>query len=57
MFTYTALGTADTVASYLDDFRAHADADELMTVHLADTVPGRLRSLELVADRVQAAAV
>ena len=56
MFTYTALGTARTVANYLAEFRAHADADELMTVHLADTVPGRLRSLELVADRVPVSA-
>jgi luciferase family oxidoreductase group 1 len=50
MFTYTALGTPDAVAGYLDEFRAHADADELITVHGADTVEGRLRSLELVAD-------
>jgi luciferase family oxidoreductase group 1 len=50
MFTYTALGTPDAVAAYLEEFRGHADADELMTVHQADTVDGRLRSLELVAD-------
>jgi luciferase family oxidoreductase group 1 len=56
MFTYTALGTRDAVAGYLDEFRAHADADELMTVHGADTVEGRLRSLELVAQTADAAA-
>jgi luciferase family oxidoreductase group 1 len=56
MFTYTALGTRDAVAGYLDEFRAHADADELMTVHGADTVEGRLRSLELVAETADAAA-
>jgi alkanesulfonate monooxygenase SsuD/methylene tetrahydromethanopterin reductase-like flavin-dependent oxidoreductase (luciferase family) len=50
MFTYTAVGAPDAVAAYLEDFRAHADADELMAVHGADTVEGRLRSLELVAD-------
>ena len=56
MFTYTALGTADAVAAYLQGFRAHADADELITVHGADTVDGRLRSLELVAETAGAAA-
>jgi luciferase family oxidoreductase group 1 len=56
MFTYLALGTRDAVAGYLDDFRAHADADELITVHGADTVEGRLRSLELVAETADAAA-
>jgi luciferase family oxidoreductase group 1 len=50
MFTYTAVGAPDAVAAYLEDFRALADADELITVHGADTVDGRLRSLELVAD-------
>ena len=56
MFTYLALGTRDAVAAYMDDFRAHADADELITVHGADTVEGRLRSLELVAETADAAA-
>jgi luciferase family oxidoreductase group 1 len=50
MFTHTAVGTADAVAAYLEDFRAYADADELITVHGADTIEGRVRSLELVAE-------
>ncbi len=50
MLTYTAIGTPDTVDAYLDEFRRHADADELITVHQADTLEGRLRSLELVAE-------
>ncbi|WP_217913310.1 LLM class flavin-dependent oxidoreductase [Miltoncostaea marina] len=56
MFTYTALGEAEAVAARLAEFRAHADADELITVHGADTVEGRLRSLELVAETAGVAA-
>jgi luciferase family oxidoreductase group 1 len=52
MLTYTALGTPDAVKTYLDEFRVHADADELMLAHQADTADGRLRSLELVAGLV-----
>jgi luciferase family oxidoreductase group 1 len=50
MLTYTAAGTADAVKAYLDEFRAHADADELIVVHQGDTAASRLRSLELVAE-------
>jgi luciferase family oxidoreductase group 1 len=56
MFTHTAVGTADVVAAYLEDFRAYAGADELITVHGADTVEGRLRSLELVSEAAGAVA-
>ena len=52
MLTYTALGTPDTVKTYLEDFRAHADADELIVAHQADTIDARLRSVELVASTV-----
>jgi luciferase family oxidoreductase group 1 len=48
MLTYTALGTPEAVHAYLDRFRAHADADELMLVHQGGTVEARLRSLELL---------
>ena len=50
MLTYTAAGTPETVRTYLDEFRAHADADELMVVHQGDTIASRLRSLELLAE-------
>ncbi|MPY93175.1 MAG: MsnO8 family LLM class oxidoreductase [Acidimicrobiia bacterium] len=50
MLTYTAIGTPEVVRAYLDDFQAHADTDELMTVHHAGTVALRLRSLELLAE-------
>ena len=49
MLTHTALGTGEQVGDYLERFRRHADADELITVHHADTLDGRLRSLELTA--------
>jgi len=50
MLTYTATGTPDAVKAYLDEFRAHADADELMVVHQGDNAAARLRSLEIVAE-------
>jgi luciferase family oxidoreductase group 1 len=50
MMRYTAVGTGDAVRSYLDEFAAHADADELMVVHAAPTIDARLRSVDLVAD-------
>ncbi len=56
MFTYTAAGTPDVVRAYLEDFRALADADELMLVHQAETVGARLRSLELLGEATGVAA-
>ncbi|WP_028063699.1 LLM class flavin-dependent oxidoreductase [Solirubrobacter soli] len=50
MLTYTAAGTADVVKTYLDEFRAHADADELILAHQGDSTEARLRSLEIVAE-------
>jgi luciferase family oxidoreductase group 1 len=50
MLVYNAVGTPDTVVAYLDDFRRHTGADELITVHHAATVAGRLRSVELLAE-------
>jgi luciferase family oxidoreductase group 1 len=50
MLRHTALGTPDQVATALGDFQALTDADELITVHQADTLDGKLRSLELTAE-------
>lgn len=50
MTTYTAHGKPAAVRAYLDEFTRHADADELMVVHHADTQAARLRSLELLAE-------
>lgn len=50
MMKHTAAGTPPQVAAYLDDFRAFADADELITVHAAPSLAARLRSIDLTAD-------
>ncbi len=50
MLTYSAVGTPDAVVAYLDDFQRHTGADELVVVHHATTVAGRLRSVELLAE-------
>ncbi|MEH3052576.1 MAG: LLM class flavin-dependent oxidoreductase [Patulibacter minatonensis] len=49
MMQYTAAGQAEAVGAYLAEFAERTGADELITVHQADTLAGRLRSLELVA--------
>jgi luciferase family oxidoreductase group 1 len=49
MLAYTAVGTADEVAAYLQSFAADTGADELIAAHYSDTVPNRLRSVELTA--------
>ncbi|HEY5977080.1 MAG TPA: LLM class flavin-dependent oxidoreductase [Solirubrobacterales bacterium] len=49
MLTYTAVGTAETAAAYLDRFQEQTGADELITVHYAPTVSGRVRSVEILA--------
>ncbi len=50
MLRFTAMGTADRVEAYLEEFVTLTEADELITAHQADTLDGRLRSLELLAD-------
>jgi luciferase family oxidoreductase group 1 len=52
MLRHTAVGTPDEVAAALDEFARLADADELMTVHSATSLAGRLRSVELTAAAV-----
>ncbi|HEU5062253.1 MAG TPA: LLM class flavin-dependent oxidoreductase [Solirubrobacterales bacterium] len=49
MLAYTAVGTPDQVAAWLQKFAAETEADELITAHYSDTVPNRLRSVELLA--------
>jgi len=49
MLAYTAVGLAEEAASYLMEFAAETEADELITVHYSDSVPNRLRSVELLA--------
>jgi luciferase family oxidoreductase group 1 len=49
MLAYTAVGLAKETATYLTEFAAATEADELITVHYSDSVPNRLRSVELLA--------
>jgi luciferase family oxidoreductase group 1 len=49
MTRYRAIGPASEVRAYVERFGELARADEIMTVHPAPTVQGRLRSIELLA--------
>ncbi len=55
MLTYTAVGTPNAVASYLDNFQRLSGADELIVVHYAPSVADRVHSVELLADAVDPA--
>jgi luciferase family oxidoreductase group 1 len=57
MSRYTAAGTPDVVARYLEDFAVRADADELIVTLPVVDRPSWFHSLELLAERVQGAAV
>jgi alkanesulfonate monooxygenase SsuD/methylene tetrahydromethanopterin reductase-like flavin-dependent oxidoreductase (luciferase family) len=52
MLAYTAVGLAEKAAAYLMEFAAETEADELITVHYSDSVPNRLRSVELLAGAI-----
>lgn len=52
MMTYTACGTPAHVAAYLDEFAAHAGADELIVSLASPTTDERLHSLDLLAEAV-----
>jgi luciferase family oxidoreductase group 1 len=49
MMRYTAVGTPDEVATAIERFTAHADADELILASSAPDQRRRLRTFELVA--------
>ena len=53
MLTYTAAGTPAEVGDYLDDFVRSTGADELITVHQAPSIEGRLRSVTLLAEAME----
>jgi luciferase family oxidoreductase group 1 len=50
MMRYSAVGSTETVRRGLEEFRAHADADELIVVHASPTLEARLRSVDLLAE-------
>jgi luciferase family oxidoreductase group 1 len=56
MTRFSAVGTPAEVRSYLGKFAATAGADELIVAHQSPLVADRLRSVELTASAMQAAA-
>lgn len=53
MFSYAAVGTPDTVRTYLEGFTDLCGADELIVAHQSPTSEARLRSVELVAQSMR----
>ncbi len=53
MLTYSAVGTGAEAAAYLADFQQKTGVDELITVHYADSVDNRVRSVEILAEAAQ----
>jgi len=49
MMRYSAVGSPTVVRAQLEEFRDHAEADELIVVHASPSLDARLRSLELLA--------
>jgi luciferase family oxidoreductase group 1 len=50
MLTYSAVGTGTEAAAYMADFQAETGVQELITVHYADSVDNRVRSVEILAE-------
>ncbi|WP_193609028.1 LLM class flavin-dependent oxidoreductase [Nocardioides lijunqiniae] len=57
MFTYAAVGDGREVGDYLERFRDHVGADELITAHQAPSTEARLRSVTLTAEAMESVAV
>jgi luciferase family oxidoreductase group 1 len=53
MLTYSAVGTGPEAAAYLADFQRKTGVDELITVHYADSVDNRVRSIEILAEAAE----
>jgi luciferase family oxidoreductase group 1 len=54
MLTYAAVGTPAQVSDYLDGFIRRTETDEVIVVHQAPAIEGRLRSVTLLAEAMQA---
>ncbi|MDJ0349714.1 LLM class flavin-dependent oxidoreductase [Cryobacterium sp. PH29-G1] len=50
MMRYSAVGTADEVRVFLEEFAAGTQADELILAHMSPTIADRVRSVELTAN-------
>jgi putative transposase len=56
MTRYSAVGAPAEVRSYLEEFAATAQADELIVAHQSPTSEGRLRSVTLLAEAMESLA-
>jgi luciferase family oxidoreductase group 1 len=54
MLTYAAVGTPAQVSDYIDGFIRRTEADEVIVVHQTPAIEGRLRSVTLLAEAMQA---
>ena len=54
MLTYAAVGTPAQVSDYIDGFIRRTAADEVIVVHQTPAIEGRLRSVTLLAEAMQA---
>ncbi len=52
MMTYTGVGTADQVRSFVEEFAAATAADEVIVAHQVPSAAGRVRSAEILAEAV-----
>jgi luciferase family oxidoreductase group 1 len=57
MMRYSAVGDADDVRAFLDDFVDSTQADELIIAHASRDIQARLRSVELTAGAMNAVVV
>jgi luciferase family oxidoreductase group 1 len=55
MLRYSAVGTPDEVRTFLQDFAASVQADELILAHQSPLIADRLRSVELTAQAMHIA--
>ena len=52
--TWTCDQIEARLSDYLDGFIRHTEADEVIVAHQAPTIEGRLRSVTLLAEAMQA---
>lgn len=50
IFTYSAVGTPETVVPLIEEFARATGVDEIVTSHHAENTEARVRSIELLAD-------
>jgi alkanesulfonate monooxygenase SsuD/methylene tetrahydromethanopterin reductase-like flavin-dependent oxidoreductase (luciferase family) len=53
MMRYSAVGTPSQVRTFLDEFAASVNADELLLAHQSPNINDRLRSVVLTAEAIR----